>query len=158
MKLEEQLWQLFLHVAWYLKHGYYEKAIGLAREWFITFVQYKCSQFANISEQHILPVNDEIRSRWDSTIGRIGSNLLQDKIKLRNQVRGVFGDNFELTKEWEALFAVWQRLKDIRNDLLHFGFRSHPKKPDQVASEVKECLIDLKNAVEKMGLELPEIR
>ena len=158
MKLEEQLQQLFMHVAWYLKHGYYEKAIGLAREWFITFVQYKCIQFADISEQHILPVNDEIRSRWDSTIGRIGSNLLQDKMRLQSQVRSVFGDNFELTEEWKALFAVWQRLKDIRNDLLHFGFRSHPKNPDEVRSEVESCLCDLKKAVEKMGLELPEIR
>lgn len=157
MRPEELLQQLFKQIIWYFKHGYYEKAIGLAREWFITFVQYKCVEYGGIKELDILAMNDEVRSRWDGAIGRIGSNLMQDREKLEQQVRSVFGDSFEFTDEWKGLFDVWQELKDVRNDLLHFGFRSKPKAPNEVKSAVRKCLIDLREEVKKMGLELPEV-
>ncbi|GEM88339.1 TIGR02221 family CRISPR-associated protein [Meiothermus granaticius] len=157
MRLEELLQQLFGQINWYSNHGYYEKAIGLAREWFITFVQYKCVEYGEIKEPDILDMKDEVRSRWDGAIGRIGPNLMRDREKLEQQVRSVFGERFEFTDEWKGLFGVWQELKDVRNDLLHFGFRSKPKAPNEVKSAVSKCLIDLREEVKKMGLELPEV-
>ncbi|GIW24896.1 TIGR02221 family CRISPR-associated protein [Meiothermus sp.] len=155
--IKDFLVDLFRQILWYYHHGYYEKALGLAREWFITFVQYKCLEYGEIREDQIWPINDAIRNRWDKAIGRIGKNLLQNKNMLEQQVRPVFGKGFELSNEWKKLFEVWQILKDVRNDLLHFGFRSSPTEPDGVGKEVRNCLSELINAVNEMGLELPNL-
>ncbi|MBF6593295.1 MAG: TIGR02221 family CRISPR-associated protein [Thermaceae bacterium] len=125
---EAQLVQSFGGVIWFLRHRQYEKAIGLAREWMVCFVQWK--QGGNWTQSL------EQREQTERWLNDAAKNSSED--------------------EWKPFVALWKNLGHFRNDLLHFGFRDAPRKEHAIPDEAEQRLKELKAIVRKMGLELRE--
>lgn len=93
-----QLIQSFGQVSWFLKHRQYEKALGLAREWMVSFAQLKG------------------QGSWQPI-----------QYKKRKEVEDWFNacmkGDVPIPDDWKAFIDVWKDLGNLRNDLMHFGFR-----------------------------------
>jgi len=127
-----QLIQSFGQVSWFLKHRQYEKALGLAREWMVSFAQLKR------------------QGSWQPI-----------QYKKRKEVEDWFiscikGD-VSIPDDWKAFIAVWKDLGNLRNDLMHFGFREAARSEASIPKEVSEKIDSLRKAVSSLGLELPEV-
>lgn len=128
---QDQLIQSFGQVRWFLRHRQYEKALGLAREWMVSFAQWK-------REGTWLPVELSMREKaeewlWDCDKGKM-----------------------PMPEGWAAFIGLWKNLGHLRNDLLHFGFRDAARRESAIPDEVVEKIKLLREAVLPLGLELPE--
>jgi len=59
--------------------------------------------------------------------------------------------------DWKAFIDVWKDLGNLRNDLMHFGFREAARSEASIPKEVSEKIDSLRKAVSSLGLELPEV-
>jgi len=127
-----QLIQSFGQVSWFLKHRQYEKALGLAREWMVSFAQLKG------------------QGSWQPI-----------QYKKRKEVEDWFNacmkGDVPIPDDWKAFIDVWKDLGNLRNDLMHFGFREAARSEASIPKEVSEKIDSLRKAVSSLGLELPEV-
>lgn len=128
---QDQLVQSFGQVRWFLRHRQYEKALGLTREWMVSFAQWKL-------KGTWLPVELAERERTEGWLW------------------GCEKDKTPAPEGWADFIVLWRNLGHLRNDLLHFGFRDAARKESAIPDEVTEKIKQLRAAVLPLGLELPE--
>ncbi|MCL6568233.1 MAG: TIGR02221 family CRISPR-associated protein [Meiothermus silvanus] len=129
---EEQLRQCFGQVEWLLQNQQFEKALGLAREWMVSFTQLR-------RQGSWQPIGYKERKKVE--------------VWLNDCARG----GVSTPDEWKAFIGVWIDLGNLRNDLMHFGFRDSPREETTIPKEVKDKIDGLRAVVCSMGLELPEV-
>lgn len=129
---QDQLIQLYGQVEWFLRYRQYEKAAGIAREWMVSFAQMRRQG----SWKPIEYKNREEVEKW---------------------LNGCAKGEIPPPDEWKAFIGVWQDFGNLRNDLMHFGFRNAARSEKSIPEEVSEKIKQLKNVVGSMDLELPEV-
>lgn len=129
---EEQLKQSFGQVRWLLQNQQFEKALGLAREWMVSFAQLKRQE------------------SWQPI-----------QYKKRKEVEDWFTacmkGEVSTPDDWKAFIDLWKDLGNLRNDLMHFGFREAARAEASIPKEVLEKIQSLRSVVSTLGLELPEV-
>lgn len=128
---EDHLRQNFALVLWLLQNQQFEKALGLAREWMVSFAQYRRQG----SWYPISPASRKEAEEW---------------------VKSCAKGESKTPPGWEDFIQLWRDLGDLRNDLMHFGFRESPRRKESIPQEVKEKIHRLRDVVRGMGFELPE--
>lgn len=127
---EEQLKQSFGQVRWLLQNQQFEKALGLAREWMVSFAQLK-------RQESWHPIQNMKRKEEEDWLNACAKG-------------GLTPD------DWRAFIDVWKDLGNLRNDLMHFGFREAARSEESIPKEVGEKIDALRKAVSSLGLKLPE--
>lgn len=128
---EEQLVQSFGGVVWFLQHRQYEKALGLAREWMVSFYQLR-------NDGQWLPISKESREKIEKLLGAY-----------EHQQRPV-------SEGWDDFVALWKDLGGLRNDLLHFGLRENAMREAVIPNRVNREIDRLRQIVATLGLILPQ--
>jgi CRISPR-associated DxTHG motif protein len=106
-------------IEWLAKHGHYPAAASLAREWLVSVrIEHNGGKVFPVA----LPDRTEAETWLTSHIVRDGA---------RNGV--------DPPAEWRPVVELWRNLADMRNDLMHFGMRSGPRKP----ATIKQFITDL---------------
>ena len=113
---QESLGGYFALIDWYRRHGYYDLALTLLRETFVTACVWQ-----NGGEQG--------RSEFEFRLRRQAENQLND-----------FAD----FQKGHPLGQVWRELRDLRNDFAHCGFRQNCCKPQKLRDSLEKLLAKAK--------------
>lgn len=127
---EDQLKQSFGQVMWLLQNQQFEKALGLSREWMVSFAQWK-------RQGTWRPVEHRKRGEIEKWLNECAKGEIRPP------------------DDWKAFIEVWKDLRDLRNDLMHFGFREAARAETSIPDEVREKIHRLRTVVYSMGIELP---
>ncbi|RDI95589.1 TIGR02221 family CRISPR-associated protein [Meiothermus sp. QL-1] len=128
---EDYLRQNFALVLWLLQNQQFEKALGLAREWMVSFAQYR-------RQGSWYPISFDSRKEAEGW--------------LNSCVKG----ETETPEEWKDFIQLWRDLGNLRNDLMHFGFRESPRGKESIPQEFREKIDKLRDVIRGMNFECPE--
>jgi len=131
---QEVLWKELEMIKWYEEKGQIVQAVSLAREWLPSLL---CFKFA------LDPMDTTNREQMESLLGLGG--------KLKNKETGVKKESEEwlsLPKELtDKLKQLWHgesiNLPNLRNDVLHAGFRKNSKTASMITVKIKEIIREL---------------
>lgn len=107
-------------IGWFIEHERINQSVTLAREWIVSVV---CKQ-----------MNYDVLTEREK-----GETLLYQEIERRKEKI----QPEHLSKE---LLNAWSEISDLRNDLAHCGFRSHPRPSNTILNSVKR-LPNLLNSI-----------
>ena len=143
-------------IEWLANHGHYPAAASLAREWLVSL------RVAS-SGGEVFPVSSEQREvaeKWFNTQARTKNNANDMETSRSDSLMLVAQDHFEdLTGDiakWQHVIDFWRNLGDMRNDLMHFGMREHPRKPNTIQDFIKGMaakLRDLRTGISTEGVQ-----
>lgn len=123
-------------VKWYAAKGQTVQALSLAREWLPSLLCYRFQldplDKANRDEMELLLSGGKIKDKEGNTIRESlyleqWSNIPKKQKKLLNNL---WGDDFNLA--------------NLRNDVLHSGFRKNPKKAENILEQTRKIIEELK--------------
>jgi CRISPR-associated Csx2 family protein len=134
---KEVLWKELEMIKWYEEKGQIVQALSLAREWLPSLL---CFKFA------LDPMEKKNRDEME--------NLLNLGGKIKNKETGVtkeseqwLGLPKELTEKLKELCTgdpnKSVNLSNLRNDVLHSGFRKNPKKASEITEKTKKIIAEL---------------
>jgi CRISPR-associated Csx2 family protein len=132
-------------VEWYAAKGQTVQALSLAREWLPSLL---CYHFqldplgkANRDEMELLLTGGKIKDQEGNTIKE--SLYLEQwssiPKKKKKQLNNLWGGDFNLA--------------NLRNDVLHSGFRKNPKRAEDILSQTRKIIEELKNVAKAWNLE-----
>ena len=124
-------------INWYVDKEHYVHALAMAREWLISLV---CFYF----EEDIWDQN----ARMDTEILLGGGKRGEQESRHRHEWQSV--------PEGERLRKLWSggplNLANLRNDVLHAGFRKNPKPSDEVISKTIEVRKEINEIARQWGI------
>ncbi|MFQ3536786.1 MAG: TIGR02221 family CRISPR-associated protein [Aggregatilineales bacterium] len=151
----------FALVEWYYKNGLYIHAGLLLREWVISYVMSRSPEYRGKSLQEIFQDKD-LREEVSNYLNNLSeqkkaiseimlsaAQLAQKLNRLPDEFRAVVGiPAVEVHyDESAALGDTWNQLKELRNDLAHFGHRKKPFEAETIKEKVKTLIDRLKPLV-----------
>lgn len=116
-------------IDWYLKHGQIVQAVALMREWLVSLTCEKC-------EFNLMERDD--RKKAEEILNQLG------KQKAPKSQEIVAGEEIaELSKRLQPFadddfLDIWNKAGDLRNDVMHFGFRKSARPSKSVLEQAKE--------------------
>jgi CRISPR-associated DxTHG motif protein len=120
-------------IFWYANRDHFAQAIELAREWMVSVCGWKRNGFYSTDKNERKTAEDWLGAQ---------ANLLRSKTTV--------------SVEWQAFIVAWNNLYQLRNDIAHFGMNDQPTPTTKLPGNIKAALKQLGNAVQPLGLELPE--
>lgn len=132
---KQQLEAQLKMVDWYLERRQLVQALSLAREWLPSLL---CVHFS-------VDMMDK-REREDM-------ELLLNGGKIKDACTGATTRESPRLNQWDGvpsgkkLRALWgskHNLANLRNDVLHAGFRKNPKTPEEIEKAIQEIVVELK--------------
>jgi len=147
----------FAQIVWYTRQQQHAQAIALAREWMISVRIWKTDGRFSVNKDE-----RRLAEEWLSTFAKILEHKTDAEKKAEEQ-----GDTAKKEKEkqkrleaipaeWLEFITLWQKVSDQRNDYAHFGMRKQTTTVETTLKKARTLPDDLKNAVQSLGLELPE--
>ncbi|WP_437207048.1 TIGR02221 family CRISPR-associated protein [Planctomicrobium sp. SH664] len=133
---KQQLEAQLKMVDWYLERRQFVQAYALAREWLPSFL---CVYFDVDMMDH-----DE-RSDMEFLLQRGGKsvNKVSGEIE-RESPRRVLWQAMDFRKRLARIWNEPFNLANLRNDVLHAGFRKNPKTPEEIEKAIREIAVELK--------------
>ncbi len=133
---KESLLQELKIINWYEEKGQFVQALCLAREWLPSLLCYHFNldplvNYPNRSEMELLLTGGKIKDSEGKTIKE--SQYLEDWNKIPKSQRK------QLTNLWGGSF----NFANLRNDVLHAGFRKNPRDAKQIEQEAKQIIAEL---------------
>jgi len=122
-------------ISWYVDRGQWVQALSLAREWLPSLL---CVHFGE-------DVMDKA--------AREDMELLLNGGKVKSKDKGKTLKESPLLPQWQSLNTkkrlsnLWGgtlNLANLRNDVLHAGFRKNPKTPTDIQNSINEIVSELK--------------
>lgn len=143
---KESLLQQLKIIEWYADKGQFVQALSLAREWLPSLLCYHFNldplvNKPNREEMELLLTGGKIK---DSE-----GNLVKESSYLEAWQQIPKSQRKQLTRLWGGTF----NLANLRNDVLHAGFRKNPKDAKQIKEEVATIIAELKTIKEAWKLE-----
>lgn len=123
-------------ICWYAERGHYPQALSLAREWLISVRQWHELGRISMDETERDSINVDL--------------VVADK--LRQKKNTAYFD--KLPVHLQELSNLSSQVQQLRNDVMHFGFKSQPKGVAQLANDTRAIIAALPAAVRPLGLEL----
>lgn len=120
-------------IFWYANRDHFAQAIELAREWMVSVCGWKRSGRYSTDKNERKTAEDWLGAQ---------ANLLRSKTTV--------------SVEWQAFIVAWNNLYQLRNDIAHFGMNDQPTPTTKLPGNIKAAIKQLGNAVQPLGLELPE--
>jgi len=132
-------------IKWYVDKGQVVHALSLAREWLPSLL---CWHF------ELDPFNESDRNEMElllvgGTIKNKESNSVKESKYLKQWKEFPKDKRKQLTNIWNDEF----RLANLRNDVLHSGFRKNPKKAEDIILQTQRILEALKLIAKEWGLQ-----
>lgn len=131
-------------VDWYVAKGQTVQALSVAREWLPSLL---CHYFKldsldkqNREEMELLLTGGKRKDKDGNTIRE--SKYLNEWNKISEEIRK------PLNKLWGGDF----KLANLRNDVLHAGFRKNPKNAKDILQQTKKLVDELRNIANLWGL------
>ncbi|MEH2267559.1 MAG: TIGR02221 family CRISPR-associated protein [Nostoc sp.] len=132
-------------VEWYAAKGQTVQALSMAREWLPSLVCYHFKldplDKQNRDEMELLLNGGKIKDNDGNTVRE--SVYLENWSKLPKQKQK------PLNKLWGGEF----NLANLRNDVLHAGFRKNPKNAQEILEQTKKIIKELQNVAEQWNLQ-----
>jgi CRISPR-associated (Cas) DxTHG family len=132
-------------VKWYAAKGQTVQALSMAREWLPSLLCYHFKldplDKQNREEMELLLNGGKIKDRDGNTIRE--SIYLDDWFKLPKK------NKKPLNKLWGGDF----NLANLRNDVLHAGFRKSPKNAQEILEQTQNIIEELQNIAKQWNLE-----
>lgn len=123
-------------IHWYADRGHFPQALSLAREWLISVRQWHERGRVSLNEDERENINNDCKA---TTLGSKEEN------------RAALA---ALPAHLQGFARVSHTVTQLRNDLMHFGFKDERTGARQFGAKVKEVLDALPAAVRPLGLEL----
>lgn len=117
-------------IHWYAERGHFPQAMALAREWLISVRQWHEHGLVTMDQTEREQINGDC-------------NLVGDRAALE-----------ALPAHLQQFAQVHRAVNSLRNDLMHFGFNSHPAQAGQLKNNTLNLLAQLPAAVLPLGLDL----
>lgn len=132
-------------VEWYAQKGQIVQALSMAREWLPSLLCYHFQldslDKANREEMELLLNGGKIKDQEGNTIKE--SRYLEQWSNVpklqKKQLNNLWGGNFNLA--------------NLRNDVLHSGFRKKPKSAEDIMHQTEKIIKELKNIGKSWNLE-----
>ncbi len=128
-------------INWYHSRGQIVHALSLAREWVVSLLSYHfnldAEDKANREEMEFL-----LNGGKDKAANRESKYLAQWQTEMPRRRRK------QLHRLWQSPF----QLANLRNDVLHSGFRRNPKSSEDVMEAANDVLSELKKIAVEWGL------
>ncbi len=111
-------------INWFYKANRYVHALALAREWLVSLI---CHFFQ----------------------GDIKDKAIRDDVEIllgggkRGARESRFRHEWHRVPQGKAIRKLWNELANLRNDVLHTGFRKNPRSIDEIVDQVKNCVAEL---------------
>ncbi len=118
-------------IHWYAERELWVQAISLAREWLVSWVMFHLG-IVNITQR-------DMRERISDALG----NEANDWVKARQAHQPFESIFFTKLPNVEQVLELWKPLTDARNDVLHAGMRSDPRKPEDLIEQIKKHITTL---------------
>lgn len=132
-------------IEWYAEKGQIVQALSMAREWLPSLLCYQFDldphETKHRSEIELLLAGGKNKNRETGTI--IESSYLEKWNKIPDKIR----------KPIARLWGGDLSLANLRNDVLHAGFRKNPKKPEDILEKTKCIVTELRKIAVAWNLE-----
>jgi CRISPR-associated DxTHG motif protein len=112
----------------YFEKGFYMQAISLIREWLV-------SRFCLEYDAHA-----DVCEKCDRMRAEKGLNYLANKKSRTDQMEEEPDLPTVPSSRLDCYAALWNRVRDVRNDVDHLGFKKEPLPPDKIVKHIEECL------------------
>lgn len=129
-------------ISWYAKQGYLVQAIALAREWIISMVCEKLSQKNYMEYSLREDITDALNSYSHKFIPAKESEPKEEKPPSERAKE--FLEKFSTLENARSIADLWARIRDIRNDIAHCGFRESPGESQKMKVKIKKFIEELK--------------
>jgi CRISPR-associated Csx2 family protein len=125
-------------IDWYLEHGQIVQSVSLMREWLVSLVCKKCSLdlFDKDDRKHAEEILNYLSSSTVSGNESSSKPLSEEAEFLK--------DEFNKFAESKNVVKIWNETVDLRNDVLHFGFRKIARPASAVMRQAKQLNEKLK--------------
>lgn len=118
-------------IDWHLQRGQYTQAVGLAREWLVTW--------ALLHAGFTDPLDRDVRGEIENAINTANKERQQQRGKFGPQVLSSGMDLRQIPKA-AAVLDLYNALSSLRNDIMHAGKRRAWASVNQLADQVtKQC-------------------
>ena len=126
-------------VQWYAEKGQVAHALSLAREWLPSLL---CMYFDDD------PMEDSIRGDMELLLngGKLkdkNGNIIKESPRFADWPSG---------PGWSKLRPLWNNLANLRNDVLHAGFRKNPKDMTTIIESTKKVIEQLQKIATELKL------
>lgn len=118
-------------IDWYLKHGQIVQSVSLMREWLVSLVCEKCScdLFSRDGRKHAEDILNHLASLNIPEKESASRSLSTEAEILKNK--------FNSFSESHNVVKIWSEIVDLRNDVLHFGFRTGARPASAVMNQAE---------------------
>jgi hypothetical protein len=121
-------------IDWYLNHGQVVQAVALTREWLVSFVCQKLGLDQMKRDQ---------RKQAEDVLNNLGRQKKQkpgnqNKQNDFSEATKSFGEQFKHCQQADEIVEIWNQAQDLRNDVLHFGFREQARPAKRILEHAKE--------------------
>lgn len=124
-------------ICWYAKHGHLVQASILAREWSISLLAHRLSLSQEIMESDVR-VRDDLASALNSYVCE---SYNEGDVNNGSDRAKEFLERLKALEDRDSIRSLWSRIRDLRNDIAHCGFRKDlPIKAKDVKSKVEDII------------------
>lgn len=135
-------------ICWYAERGHYPQAAALAREWMISVRQWREHKHISLDEDKREHINDDCKTAIKRALEKQeGKFYIQ-----RDANNQVILEELPIYL-WKYAWAL-SAIANLRNDLMHFGFKQDASNAKSMKQRVQDILLSLPAALAPLGLPL----
>jgi CRISPR-associated DxTHG motif protein len=129
-KLKDGIYRQLRMIDWYNRRGLVVQAATLSRELVISLLA-----FIFRVEIYNKKVREDVEGAINNSIAkRINKKRTENLLEIRPMP---FDNSFDTIPQADDICSLWNRLRDIRNDIAHVGMRQNAKQAAELQNEVK---------------------
>jgi len=121
-------------IDWYLNHGQVVQAVALTREWLVSFVCQKLG-LDQMKRDQRKQAEDVLNNLGRQKKQKPGNQNKQNDV---SEATKSFGEQFKHCQQADEIVEIWNQAQDLRNDVLHFGFREQARPAKRILEHAKE--------------------